>query len=244
MSFTKVNYVDNETIITADNLNNIQDAILSVHQNSTFAGDLNTLYEPGWHWIRCADCTNTPYGDNYSGAYGFLEIISPWEGGTELLQRFINYPSGKTYVRTSVNGWGSWINNLLLNYPVGAIYQSTSSTSPASLFGGTWEQITDRFLLSAGSSYTAGATGGAATHTLTINQMPSHNHAYYFDQNSSVNWFIGLSGNANGADPTRSAIASGPTGRAYTMNIRNTGGGQAHNNMPPYLVVYTWKRIS
>ena len=75
MSFTKVNYVDNETIITADNLNNIQDAILSVHQNSTFTGDLNTLYEPGWHWIRCADCTNTPYGDNYSGAYKDLLII-------------------------------------------------------------------------------------------------------------------------------------------------------------------------
>ena len=233
MSFTKVNYIDNETIITADNLNDIQDAILSVHQNSTFTGDLNTLYEPGWHWIRCVDCTNTPYGDNHSGAYGFLEIISPWEGGTELLQRFINYPSGKTYVRTSVNGWGSWINSLLLNYPVGAIYQSTSSTSPASLFGGTWEQITNRFLLSAGSSYTAGNTGGSATVTLTANQMPAHNHTTYKVANAIIN-----------AGTGSHVLFAGQDWAQGTIVTNSTGGGAAHNNMPPYLVVYAWKRIS
>ena len=53
-----------------------------------------------------------------------------------------------------------------LIYPVGSIYMSVNSTSPASLFGGTWEQIKDTFLLSAGDTYTAGATGGSATKNL------------------------------------------------------------------------------
>ena len=62
-------------------------------------------------------------------------------------------------------------------YPVGAIYMSVNSTNPASLFGGTWEQIKDRFLLSAGDSYSAGSTGGEAEHTLTYGEMPVHSHS-------------------------------------------------------------------
>ena len=67
---------------------------------------------------------------------------------------------------------------LLLDFthPVGSLYWSTDSTSPATLFGGTWEAITDKFILAAGSLYTAGDTGGEATHTLTIDEMPKHTH--------------------------------------------------------------------
>ena len=61
-------------------------------------------------------------------------------------------------------------------YPVGSIYMSVNSTSPASLFGGTWEQLKDRFLIGAGNSYEVNATGGEATHTLTIDEMPKHSH--------------------------------------------------------------------
>ena len=66
----------------------------------------------------------------------------------------------------------------LLNaiYPVGSIYMSVNSTSPATLFGGTWERIKDRFLLAAGDAYAAGGTGGEATHTLTEGEMPAHSH--------------------------------------------------------------------
>ena len=77
-----------------------------------------------------------------------------------------------------------------LFYPVGSIYTSTKNTNPAATLGGTWTQIKDRFLLCAGDSYSAGATGGSATHThtsaahthttaghtLTINEIPNHNH--------------------------------------------------------------------
>lgn len=61
-------------------------------------------------------------------------------------------------------------------YPIGSIYMSVNSTSPATLFGGTWTQIQNRFLLAAGSDYTAGNTGGSVTTTLTTNNLPAHNH--------------------------------------------------------------------
>ena len=68
-------------------------------------------------------------------------------------------------------------------YPVGSIYMSTSSTSPAELFGGTWESLKDRFLVGAGNSYAVNATGGSSSHvhttgghTLTENEIPKHTH--------------------------------------------------------------------
>ena len=72
-----------------------------------------------------------------------------------------------------------------LMYPVGSIYISVNSTSPATLFGGTWEQIEDTFLLAAGSSYTAGDTGGEAIHVLTSDEMPSHKHTFTGSQVST-----------------------------------------------------------
>lgn len=76
-----------------------------------------------------------------------------------------------------LNAIGANINQLLLSvHPIGSLYWSSSSTSPASLFGGTWTQIKDKFVLAAGDIYAAGATGGEATHLLTIAEMPSHNH--------------------------------------------------------------------
>lgn len=120
-------------------------------------------------------------------------------------------------------------------YPVGAIYMSVNAASPATLFGGTWERIQDTFLLAAGSAYAAGATGGEAEHTLAVEEMPSHNH----DFTNGVN-VMGSSSNA---------FASGngawaPSGTVLRTDTIKTGGGQPHNNMPPYLAVYVWKRIS
>ena len=75
---------------------------------------------------------------------------------------------------------GKKIPTLLDIYPVGSIYMSVNSTSPATLFGGTWAAIENTFLVAAGSSYTAGSTGGAATHTHSTpnhtHTIPSHTH--------------------------------------------------------------------
>ena len=69
-------------------------------------------------------------------------------------------------------------NFLNLVYPVGSIYLSSNNTNPGTLFGGTWTQIKDKFILTAGDYYSNGATGGAATVTLTVSNMPSHKHSF------------------------------------------------------------------
>lgn len=144
------------------------------------------------------------------------------------------------------------------SYPVGAIYLSVNSTSPGTLFGGTWEQIQDKFLLSAGSTYTAGSTGGEATHTLTSNEMPSHNHSY--DKSSTSTGDTSLttaqipshnhqiwscnnwSGNVLGANHNNKVAGVGfVENRGYNETwyntksggqqiIQNTGGSESHNH--------------
>ena len=120
-------------------------------------------------------------------------------------------------------------------YPVGTIYTSTSNVSPETFLGGTWVQIKDTFLLTAGDTYTAGATGGEATHTLTVQEMPSHSHN--FREYWNTYW--------DGATQDRHAVAyNDNTSGSSSAYTNNTGGGQAHNNMPPYLVVYAWERTA
>ena len=131
-------------------------------------------------------------------------------------------------------------------YPVGSIYMSVSSTSPASLFGGTWEQIQNRFLLAAGSSYTAGNTGGEATHTLTANEIPSHTHALRANTPWGNSETLGAWQQYFGSNILYDIGASGGTiTSSYYYDVtQHAGGGGSHNNMPPYLVVYMWKRTA
>lgn len=136
--------------------------------------------------------------------------------------------------------------DLLLNaiYPVGSIYMSVNSTSPSTLFGGTWEKIKDRFLLASGSSYTLGNTGGEATHTLTVSEMPSHYHDQaMITSDGSLNHMVSSlkSGNYSGASPQTQEWWASSRANIPTFS---SGGGQAHNNMPPYLVVNVWKRTA
>lgn len=146
------------------------------------------------------------------------------------------------YVKTS--------DVLDLVYPVGSIYMSVNSTSPATLFGGTWEQIKDTFLLSAGDTYTSGDTGGEATHTLTNNELPNITGTVVGSANIVKNVADAQLFSANGVFSTKAnnfvtTVVTGVTNPTSTyvneLNL-NIGGGQAHNNMPPYLVVYVWKR--
>lgn len=171
-----------------------------------------------------------------------------------------NYQSGYTgaQIDTAVA-----IANDLLNkvYPIGSIYMSVNATNPATFIGGTWLRITDVFLLASGNTYSPGTTGGEATHTLTVNEIPDHGHlvyvwdnagtmgnAYYYDgttktthtgarlYNSSASTWISSGSTANAAgsgrgDPSGSTSVSG-------------GGGGAHNNLPPYLAVYVWQRTA
>ena len=115
-------------------------------------------------------------------------------------------------------------------YPIGTIYQSTKSTNPSTFLGGTWTALTGRFLVGAGTDYPAGTTGGEATHTLTVEEMPAHAHPST-TPNTIQNTATGSS-------------AYGYIGDGSYGNSGTSGGGQAHNNMPPYRSVYMWERTA
>ena len=119
-------------------------------------------------------------------------------------------------------------------YPVGSIYMSVNSTNPRTLFGGTWTQLKDRFLLGAGSTYTNGSTGGEASHTLTVNEMPSHSHAQYVT--------VGSGGSLSANCDYDSYVSGKARKSSQNVSTDPAGGGNSHNNMPPYLVVYMWER--
>ena len=118
-------------------------------------------------------------------------------------------------------------------HPVGSIYMSLDATDPGLIFGGTWEQIKGRFLLAASDEYKAEDTGGEATHKLTVAEMPSHNHSL-----NNASELIGWS------NSQQTNITNGHYGSIKNVSMNNTGGNQSHNNMPPYLAVYMWKRAA
>lgn len=148
----------------------------------------------------------------------------------------------------------TWEEIQLVSFPVGAIYMSYTSTSPASFIGGSWTQIQGRFLLAAGSGYTATNTGGEATHTLTVDEIAKHNHAMYVYNggNFTSTYKMGLMTNDNHnlitgyGDVIRADKLTGTSHRDNEGErpIDYTGGNTAHNNMPPYLVVYIWRRTA
>lgn len=149
---------------------------------------------------------------------------------------------------------------MLKMYPVGSIYASTASTNPGTLFGGTWEALpAGRVLLAQGTStwgttYAAGSTGGEATHTLTIGELPAHNHTASANSNGAHTHTIYRSGNGGGS---WTGIAGSPSNEyagnyatsssgshSHTVSVNNTGSGQPHNNLPPYVAVYLYKRTA
>jgi len=147
--------------------------------------------------------------------------------------------SGGTAVNATKFNNKTWAQMLTTVYPVGAIYLSANSTSPASLFGGTWERMKDRFLLGAGDTYSAGSAGGAAAVTLTSDQMPEHRHILRRQSSSPTTEFSAYAATSDDNTDPSSSVSDGV--RRYTTYA---GGGAAHNNMPPYLAVYMWKRVS
>ena len=139
------------------------------------------------------------------------------------------------------------IKGAILNamYPVGSLYITVNSTSPAGLLGGTWEQIKDRFLLAAGDNHAAGEDGGAESQTID-----GHTHRSPVGKrgNTAVALNPGMTGDTvTFAATAKPAWASSSNTTRYTdVTSYNTGSGGGHtvNTMPPYLAVYVWKRIA
>ena len=143
---------------------------------------------------------------------------------------------------TAVEVWGL-VKSAALDsiYPVGAIYTAITSGSPATVFGGTWVSFgqgrvmvghddaadPDTDFVAPSGDGSSVLVGGAKTHTLSVDEIPSHTHGI---SNFEDPTGTGSNGSANGASSFS------------TVNTDATGGGGAHNNLQPYVVVYMWKR--
>ena len=143
------------------------------------------------------------------------------------------------------------------SYPVGSIYMSVNSTSPADLFGGTWEAMpAGRVLLAQGTSewgveYQAGSTGGEHEHQLSVGELPEHDHTATcntagehnhsltvgYDVSDGTGWGKYMPGT------NRNLPTSSSGSHVHAIDISNTGSNISHNNMQPFLSVYMWYRI-
>lgn len=193
--------------------------------------DPDTVIDTGYYWISISQ-----FGD-----YGQLEVTR--FGENEAQQTFTLRNGNRTYRRYKKHDtglWTPWVAEGIDNfYPVGSIYQSTSPANPSTFMGGTWERFGNgRVLVGVNESDSdfniVNKTGGEKTHTLTVNEIPSHSHG----QNVSA-------GTGTGPAIRRDYQGDG-TGAAYPQGIstQNAGGGQAHNNLQPYITVYMWKRTA
>lgn len=176
--------------------------------------------------------------------------------------RAVSYTSSNASVAFHLRSGGVGGRTLVdLLYPIGSLYLSTAETDPGTTLGGTWQRIEDRFLLAAGQTYAAGATGGQAALTLTEQQLPPHiHHVEGFTSVDSTTHDHGVPNVIQGGSGGEAYAESwsGGTGRrelttsAICINHDHTvdldsqpcGGGEAVGILPPYLAVYVWQRVS
>lgn len=120
-------------------------------------------------------------GNNAKPAFGTLPIA---QGGTGITQtdphKVLIGPNPSSGSSAAAPTWRVLDGKDILNavYPIGSIYMSVDSTSPATLFGGTWERLKDKFLLGAGDTYAINTSGGNASITLSTANLPSHTHTF------------------------------------------------------------------
>jgi microcystin-dependent protein len=187
--------------------------------------DANTTLE---HHILTQ--TNTPNGTfHHVITYFYNDKTST----SNRVQMAIPYKTPTvTYHRYYLNGeWSAWLHEGLSAYPIGGYYISHNDTSPAELFGGTWHRIESRFLWACPATSEIGLTGGERDHTLTVNEIPPHSHEYYSPVAQTVS-------------PSSSGTTYGNYNKQYMIGTSTTGGGAAHNNMPPYVNVAIWRRTA
>ena len=147
-------------------------------------------------------------------------------------------------------------------YPIGAVYISTQPTDPASILGGRWKALNEgRVLIGANDAYPAGSKGGEARVVLSVDQMPSHSHSG--STSTSGQHLHNIYGTVNETDRrayvpsyidtehkllTTTGMNLGTTAYGgshyHYLDVSQTGGNKPHNNLPPYLSVYMWERIS
>lgn len=190
-----------------------------------FAADANHSYDVG---LVAADRHNTT--SRYTSASTAFTLINWGQDGTSMAIGKVAEKANTLEIALDVEFIGK-VSGAIFDaiYPVNSIYISYSHTNPSTLFGGTWERLTDGFLWATRSTDIIGQIGGTKEVTLTVDQIPAHSHGSVY------------SGNASGTK-NHAWLASGGSSMAY--GTISTGGGQAHNNMPPYIQVSIWRRTA
>lgn len=115
------------------------------------------------------------------------------------------------------------------DHPVGSLYISENPTSPAELYGGTWERIEGKFIMGASDTYPAGTTGGSATHTQTEDEIAPHSHVY--------------AGYNRVGDGTP-YLSEGTTAWEKLVSTKTAGSGQPMDILNPYYSMYIWRRVA
>lgn len=150
----------------------------------------------------------------------------------------------ETIIQTIIN------TSKLAAHPIGSYYWSDDATNPSELFGGTWERVKDKFLYALGDDGAAGDEGGEATHTLTESELPKLTGKIVMHSAELATSVASVSGKFTGSSVQSGKYRDGGTyGEAsstQSVGIINLeiGGGQAHNNLPPYIKAYCWKRTA
>lgn len=157
---------------------------------------------------------------------------------------------GKNLIQDKVDTNSEWVNNWLNRvFPIGSVYINMNDTYPGDLFGGKWSRVENLFLFGRSDEHPNWEIGGEMYHTLTNDEIPLHGHSLNGRSWWWKDWKVGTPseyiqaqtmGTPDGSlpDEYNNALCSNFAG----IQTRGFGGGQAHNNMPPYVAVSIWYR--
>lgn len=198
-----------------------------------------------------AHVDNTSFGkfvfETAAGANGLLNALTTGSSAPVDSDYYISQYAGggtsiTTYHRRPVSALWAYMKKKVLDsvYPVGSYYWSNNNVSPGSTLGGSWTQVQDAFVLAAGKTYgVSTAVKGAASHTLTKNEIPSYNLPTPNIDGMDVQLATGNNANTLGL-----LYEAGRGGGPLTYMLSSGGGGQAFSTMPPYVVAYCWRRTA
>lgn len=207
------------------------------------ATDANLAVKIGLY-STTSSTANLPSGTSFGNIFN---VSSAYEFNNQsgiIDQFFFPIGGGKIWRRSNYNDrtWSSWTLLALDAYPVGAVYISFVSTSPASLFGGEWTQIKDRFLVGIGDSFNASSTGGASSVTLKNENLPN----MQVTPSRSTDRFVTMCGQEESPDGFITPAGSGtlPLYWGGNWGTKALGSGSAFSTLPPYRAVYMWRRTA